>query len=97
MQARWGQEMSDKEIHATGGETPVTAKLIAEIKRAITHDDQDRLRRLLEPIHAADIADLLEQIDPDLRDNLVALWKNDFDGEVLSELSEPLQAEVVAQ
>ncbi|MCY4006233.1 MAG: magnesium transporter [Rhodobacteraceae bacterium] len=89
--------MSDKEIHATGGETPVTAKLIAEIKRAITHDDQDRLRRLLEPIHAADIADLLEQIDPDLRDNLVALWKNDFDGEVLSELSEPLQAEVVAQ
>ncbi len=97
MPVQWGQEMSDKEIHATGGETPVTAEIIAEIKRAITHDDQDRLSRLLEPIHAADIADLLEQIDPDLKDNLVALWKNDFDGEVLSELSEPLQAEVVAQ
>ncbi|MCK0126539.1 magnesium transporter [Gelidibacter sp. F2691] len=65
------------------------------VRRAIAADDADALHALLEPLHAADIADLVEQLPKDERDGFVRLYGAKFDGEVLSELEEGLREDVV--
>jgi hypothetical protein len=50
---------------------------------------------LMEPLHPADIADLLEQVSADERGGSSALEK-EIDGEILSELDEGLREEVIA-
>jgi magnesium transporter len=50
----------------------------------------------MEPLHAADIADLLEQISSFERTKLIRLYDREFDGEILSELDESIREEVIA-
>jgi magnesium transporter len=52
---------------------------------------------LLEPLHEADIADLLEQISRPERKALTALWGVGLEGAVLSELEEGVRDEIVAE
>ncbi|MCK0142703.1 magnesium transporter [Aliiroseovarius sp. F20344] len=65
------------------------------VRQAIAADDAEALHALLEPLHAADIADLVEQLPKEERDGFVRLYGTEFDGEVLSELEEGLREEVV--
>ena len=62
---------------------------------AVEAGDAAELIRLMEPLHAADIADLLEQIDGGDRQALVRLYGREFDGEILSELGEGVREEVI--
>jgi magnesium transporter len=62
---------------------------------AVEAEDSAGLDALLEPLHAADIADLLEQIGPADRRALLALWSHEIDGEILSEISDAIREEVV--
>jgi magnesium transporter len=50
----------------------------------------------MEPLHAADIADLLEQINAFERSKLIRLYDREFDGEILSELDEAIREEVIS-
>ncbi len=68
---------------------------IAAVLEAVESGDKPRLLALLEPLHAADVADLLEQIGKTARRDFLNLWGNDLWGEVLSELSESLREEVI--
>ena len=63
---------------------------------AVDIDDKETLTRLMEPLHAADIADLLEQINAFDRSRLIRLYDREFDGDILSELDEGLREEVMA-
>ncbi len=71
-------------------------KQVAAILYAVDIDDRDKLTELMEPLHAADIADLLEQINAFDRSRLIRLYDREFDGEILSELDENLREEVIA-
>ncbi len=66
-----------------------------EIVGALDAGDLDRVRELLEPVHYADVADLLERLDEDDREQLVNLIRPDFDGEILSELDDAVLDHVV--
>ena len=66
------------------------------IRDAVDRGDAADLTALLEPLHAADIADLLEQVAPDERRALVRLYDREFDGEILSELDEAIREDVIA-
>ncbi|AAV96196.1 magnesium transporter [Ruegeria pomeroyi] len=68
---------------------------VAAILYAVDTDDRDQLIELMEPLHAADIADLLEQINTFDRARLIRLYDREFDGEILSELDEGIREEVV--
>ena len=57
----------------------------------------DRLNELLEPLHPADTADILEQISAKERASILDLWGTDLDGDVLSEMDDSLRAEVFEQ
>jgi magnesium transporter len=49
----------------------------------------------MDPLHPADIADLLEQINAFDRRRLVLLYDKDFDGEILSELGDSIREEII--
>ncbi|MBO9449276.1 magnesium transporter [Tropicibacter sp. R16_0] len=71
-------------------------KQVAAILYAVDVEDREKLTELMEPLHAADIADLLEQINPFDRSRLIRLYDREFDGEILSELDESVREEVIA-
>lgn len=73
----------------------VPARLFDDVLDAVEAEDAGALDTLLNPLHAADIAALLEQITGRDRRALLALWKGGMDGEILSELDEGLRGEVI--
>ncbi|MFT6022833.1 MAG: magnesium transporter [Ascidiaceihabitans sp.] len=70
-------------------------KDISAILYAVDIDDKAKLSELMEPLHAADIADLLEQISSFERARLIRLYDREFDGDILSELDESIREEVL--
>jgi magnesium transporter len=68
---------------------------VARILHAVDQGDREQLLRELEPLHAADIADLLEQLSAFDRRRLIALYGSEFDGDLLSELDESIREEVI--
>ena len=72
----------------------IDGALIGAVLHAVDTGDRDALVELLEPFHAADIADLFEQISVRERSAFTALWGKDFDGEVLAEMDEGLLDQV---
>jgi len=62
---------------------------------AVDEQDAPRLSELLEPLHAADVADLIEQISSNERQALIELWDRRIDGEILSELDESVREPLV--
>ena len=73
----------------------LSPQAVARIIYAVDIGDHDLLLRELSGLHAADVADLLEQINAFDRRRLIELYGSDFDGDVLSELDERLRQEVI--
>jgi len=71
------------------------ARLFDDVLDAVEAGDAAALDALFEPLHAADIADLLEQITPRDRRALLTLWKGGMDGDILSELDDNLREEII--
>ncbi len=71
-----------------------TATVVA-IHAALQSDDDDSLRALIDPLHPADVADLLEQISGAERRQLLTRWSGSMDGEILSEIDESLREEII--
>jgi magnesium transporter len=93
--------MSDQIANTdTDNEEPVAYVLgkrdVAAILYAVEIDEREKLIELMEPLHAADIADLLEQISAFERARLIRLYDREFDGEILSELDEAIRDEVIS-
>src|SRR6056297_834656 len=68
---------------------------IARIMYAVDIQDREQLWAEMEPLHAADIADLLEQLNAFDRRRLIDLYGTEFDGDVLTELDESIREEVL--
>ncbi|UWR25464.1 magnesium transporter [Sulfitobacter sp. S223] len=95
--------MSEQEVHTDNlpeenePEAYVLGKRdVSAILYAVEIDDREKLIELMEPLHAADIADLLEQISSFERARLIRLYDLEFDGDILSELDEAIRDEVIA-
>jgi magnesium transporter len=71
--------------------------VVDAVLEAVEARDHQVLVDLLEPLHPADIADLLEQISRNERQALIRLWGVQLDGEVLAELEEGVRDEIVAE
>ncbi len=65
------------------------------IRSALEAEDAHALKEALEPVHPADIADVLEQIDPNQRTTFLRLYAAEFEGEILSEIDESIREEVI--
>ncbi|MCX8508988.1 MAG: magnesium transporter, partial [Rhodobacteraceae bacterium] len=71
-------------------------RAVDAILEAVEAGDAAAIDALMAPLHAADIADLFEQIGGGARADLLALWSRGIDGEILSELDESIREEVIA-
>ncbi|MGB0959908.1 MAG: magnesium transporter [Halocynthiibacter sp.] len=70
-------------------------ELVDQILEAVEANDSTGLHALLDPMHSADIADMLEQIDAKRRQKILELWEGGVEAEVISELDEGLREEVI--
>ncbi len=71
-------------------------EFVANLRQAIADGADDLVRRMLTPLHEADIADVLEQLSASQQGALAELAPDIFTGEVLAEL-EPDSREVVME
>ena len=72
----------------------VDPEFVGNLRQAIADRDGDAIRRMLAPLHAADIADVLEQLTAGQQEGVATLAPDVFTGEVLAEI-EPDTREVV--
>lgn len=70
-------------------------QFVAEIASAVEDGDVSRVRVLVEQLHPADIADLIELMDDDHRPGLLAALGEKLDGETLAELNDWVREDVV--
>ena len=75
----------------------ITDTLLADVMAAVGRGEGAAVDAILDPLHPADIAHLLEQIDTRDRRDLLTVWSDRVDGDVLSELDEHLREEVIEQ
>ena len=68
---------------------------MASIYSAVWDNDQKGLVSIFKKIHAADIADFLEQVNRSHRKSIISLWGDSINGEVLSELEEGVRDELL--
>ena len=72
-----------------------TDAVVREAKDALSQNKASAIRALIAPLHAADLADLVEHLTQDERDILVTLVGADLDPEVFSYLDETVREDVI--
>jgi magnesium transporter len=88
--------MSDRQAAIEGeDEEALDPRRVAAILEAVEAGDALRLQELAEPLHAADVADLLEQIGPAERRAFLSLYAAEIDGDILSEIDDSIREEVI--
>lgn len=75
----------------------ITDRTVADVLDAVMQGDAAAIDALLDPLHPADIAHLIELIDSRERRDLLTLWQGGIDGDILSELDENLREEIIQQ
>ncbi|RIK95389.1 MAG: magnesium transporter [Proteobacteria bacterium] len=74
---------------------PLSPDFVAQVGEALEAGDAAAVLTLVEPLHEADIADLIGLISPEERPRLIAALGPVFNPEVLSELDETVRAELL--
>ena len=90
--------MSDQDLHPNIENEEAfgaTDQLISDVRDAVEADQPGQVEALLESLHPADVAHLIEQIDERERRNLMTVWKGGMDGDILSELDDGIREEII--
>ncbi|WP_394224863.1 magnesium transporter [Paracoccus marcusii] len=74
-----------------------TDDLLDRVDAAVGAGNRAALDAALEPMHPADIADLIERLTPGDRRAFLTLYADGIDGDVLSEIDESIREEVLEQ
>ena len=75
----------------------VRPELVQEIIDALDAANIDRVEELVQPLHHADLADLIEMLAPEYRKLLIEIIRAEFDPETLATLEEHVREEVIEQ
>ena len=75
----------------------MNSTLVDNVLSFIESQNKHGLIELLNEYHAADIADLFEQINPNSRSALIELWGKEMDGEVFAEMDEGLSGDLIEE
>jgi magnesium transporter len=71
--------------------------LVSEVIDALRADQPDTARQLVQSLHSADIADLLEHVSYEERERLVEVLREGFDPKILAELDGSVAEQVIDQ
>ena len=75
----------------------ITDRLVSDVMEAVEAENGAEVGKLLDSLHPADVAHLLEQVTARDRRALLTVWPGGLEGEVLSELDENLREEIIGQ
>jgi magnesium transporter len=75
----------------------IRADLVEQVAHAIAADDAQGLRALIMELHEADVGDLIEALDQDLRARLIELMGHDFDFRALTEVDDAVREEILEE
>jgi len=96
--------LEEKEVTAAGpsvvlrdDEGAVRADFVERVAQAITAGDSAALRELVGDLHQADVGDLIEALEPELRPQLVKLMGQDFDFTALTEVEDTVREQILAE
>lgn len=78
-------------VHNYGPNESLTKEIIS----AIENEENARVKELLAPLHAADIADFIDSISHDQRKTLINIIRDDFDPEILVDLDYSVREEIL--
>jgi magnesium transporter len=70
---------------------------VERVAAAIAAADAGALRELVGDLHEADVGDLIEALDPELRPRLVELMGHDFDFSALTEVDDTVREEILEE
>ncbi len=85
------QLREEEEEHSYG----VDPEFVQRIVERLREGRREEVRACLDELHAADLADLIEQIGSDEREDIIDILRPGFDGEVLSCLNPDLREEII--
>lgn len=75
----------------------VPAEIEEHIAEALDEGDAERARELTEPLHHADVADIIQRMDDDTRRAYIDVIREDFDPDILAELDEAVRDDVMEE
>ncbi len=90
----------EEPLRDAGSESPEAYpldRIAEEVADAIAAEDIPRVKRVLEPLHYADVADLIERLPDEDRGALVEIIRRDFNPEILHELDEKVRDDIIAK
>jgi magnesium transporter len=73
----------------------LTADFLTAVRESLVAAEVDKLRKLAEGLHPADLADLIEVLEPGERVLLITMLGRSFNGEALAELDEHVRDELL--
>jgi len=83
------------EVELRDEEGGIRSEFLYAVAAAVDDGDAARVRELALPLHAADLADLIELLRPEQRGTLIATLGSDFDAAALPELDESVRDQVL--
>lgn len=75
----------------------VSQDTIRVLEEALEEEENEHIKYLLHPLHAADIAVVIEYLSPHLRQILIEILRPQFDPDILTHLNETVREEVLEQ
>lgn len=87
----------DSDSNVMDEEDRLRPRFVAEVLDAVHDGDVETARRLVEPLHPADVADLIELARSDEREGLVAALAELVDADVIAEMNEHVREMLVAE
>jgi magnesium transporter len=72
----------------------LTDDLSKQILEALDHNQRQKIKDLVAPIHCADLADFIDRISPEQRRLFITYIKKDFDAEILVEINRSAKEDV---
>jgi magnesium transporter len=79
------------------GEGALRAEFVERVAQAIAGDDAAALRAVVGDLHAADLGDVIEALEPELRPRVVKLLGRDFDFLALTEVDGSVREGILAE
>src|SRR6266853_1839596 len=73
----------------------IRADFVERVAIAVAAADSASLRELVGDLHEADVGDLIEALDPELRPRLVEVMGVDFDFSALTEVDDTVREEIL--
>jgi magnesium transporter len=87
--------MPEAALRGAGGD--IRPEFLERVEQAIAARDVAALRALTGDLHEADLGDLLEALDPDLRPRLIELLGSEFDFTALTEVDDTVREDILEE